>query len=159
MRTFYLTIFFVTLMALAIPLHSKLAVSPTSPAYTHFIYMFGHASFLHWLVNSWCIVMVHRQMKPHRLLSAWMASVLLSFAYYPTLPVLGSSVIISFFMGVQAPWLYKCKRLAFWQMLTLLAIGFMLPNIAGLYHAILFAFGYIYAKAESLVNKANKLKP
>jgi hypothetical protein len=72
-------------------------------------------------------------------LASWLASVGLSFLYYPSLPVLGASVIISFFMGFTAPWLYRRKRLAFWQMLILLVIGCLLPHIAGIYHLILFA--------------------
>lgn len=157
MRTLYITILSILLMAFIIPLHASLAVSSSSPAYTHFTYMFGHANFIHWAVNAWCLLMVHRQFYLHRLLASWLASVALSFLYYPSLPVLGSSVIISFFMGFTAPWLYRCKRLAFWQMLILLGIGCLLPHIAGTYHLILFAIGFLYAKAEGFIRQANGL--
>ena len=158
MRTLYITLFIIALMALIIPLHGKLAVSPTTPIYTHFTYMLGHANLLHWAVNSWCILMLHHLYKPHRVIAAWLGSVLLSFFYYPALPVLGSSVVISFFMGFNSPFLFKHNRIAFWQMAVLLAVGCLLPYIAGLYHIILFALGFIYAKGESFIHHANNLK-
>ena len=158
MRTLYITLLIILLMAFIIPLHADMAVSPSTPIYSHFVYMFGHANFIHWAVNAWCLLMVHRQFSFHRLLASWLASVALSFLYYPSLPVLGASVIISFFMGFTAPWLYCRKRLAFCQMLLLLLIGCLLPHIAGIYHLILFALGFIYAKAESFVHRANTLK-
>ena len=158
MRTLYITLLIILLMAFIIPLHANMAVSPSTPIYSHFVYMFGHANFIHWAVNAWCLLMVHRQFCFHRLLASWLASVALSFLYYPSLPVLGASVIISFCMGFTAPWLYRRKRLAFCQMLLLLLIGCLLPHIAGIYHLILFALGFIYAKAESFVHRANTLK-
>ena len=158
MRTLYITLLIILLMAFIIPLHADMAVSPSTPIYSHFVYMFGHANFIHWAVNAWCLLMVHRQFSFHRLLASWLASVALSFLYYPSLPVLGASVIISFFMGFTAAWLYRRKRLAFCQMLLLLLIGCLLPHIAGIYHLILFALGFIYAKAESFVHRANTLK-
>lgn len=158
MRTLYITLLIILLMAFIIPLHANMAVSPSTPIYSHFVYMFGHANFIHWAVNAWCLLMVHRQFSFHRLLASWLASVALSFLYYPSLPVLGASVIISFFMGFTAPLLYRRKRLAFCQMLLLLLIGCLLPHIAGIYHLILFALGFIYAKAESFVHRANTLK-
>lgn len=96
MRTLYITLLIILLMAFIIPLHASLAVSPSSPLYTHFAYMFGHANFIHWGINGWCILMVHHQFRFHRLFAAWLCSVALSFIYYPTLPVLGASVLISF---------------------------------------------------------------
>lgn len=158
MRTLYITLLSIALMALAIPLHGKLAVSPTSSLYTHFVYMFGHANLLHWGVNSWCVLMFHRLFKPHRVIVAWVCSVALSFIYYPSLPVLGASVIVSFFMGFTTPWLYRYKRLDFWQMVILIAIGCFLPNIAGIYHIILFSLGFLYAMGESFIHHANNLK-
>lgn len=158
MRTLYITLFIILLMAFIIPLHADMAVSPSAPTYSHFVYMFGHANFIHYAVNAWCLLMVHRQFRFHRLFASWLASVVLSFLYYPSLPVLGASVIISFFMGFAAPWLYRRKRLAFFQMLLLLLIGCLLPHIAGIYHLILFALGFVYAKAESFVHRANTLK-
>lgn len=158
MRTLYITLLIILLMAFIIPLHANMAVSPSTPIYSHFVYMFGHANFIHWAVNAWCLLMVHRQFSFHRLVAAWLCSVLLSFIYYPALPVLGASVLISFFMGFTAPWLYRRKRLAFCQMLLLLVIGCLLPHIAGIYHLILFALGFIYAKAESFIHRANTLK-
>ena len=158
MRTLYITLLIILLMAFIIPLHANMAVSPSTPIYSHFVYMFGHANFIHWAVNAWCLLMVHRQFRFHRLVAAWLCSVLLSFIYYPALPVLGASVLISFFMGFTAPWLYRRKRLAFCQMLLLLVIGCLLPHIAGIYHLILFSLGFIYAKAESFIHRANTLK-
>ena len=145
MRTLYITFLFTLVMASIIPLHAQLAVSPSSPLYTHFVYMFGHANFIHWAVNAWCLLMVHRQLRIHRLVAAYVVSVALSFLYYPSLPVLGVSVLISFFMGFTAPILYRASRIAFWQMVILLAAGCIIQHIAGFYHIILFTFGFLYA--------------
>lgn len=158
MRTLYITLVFIILMAFMIPQHAHLAVSPSSPLYTHFVYMFGHANFIHWAVNAWCLLMVHHQFRIHRLVASWMGSVVLSFLYYPSLPVLGVSVIISFFMGFTAPILYRTNRFAFWQMVFLLCAGCLIQHIAGLYHIILFAFGFIYYKVEGFFMQAKKLK-
>lgn len=158
MRTLYITLIFVALMAFIIPLHRLLAVSVSSPTYTHFVYMFGHAGVVHWAVNSWCIIMLHRQFRIARIVTAWGLSVILSFIYHPSLPVLGASVIISFFMGLTASWLYAYKRLAFWQMMFLMAIGCFLPQIAGVYHVILFVVGFLYAKMEGIINSIMNLK-
>lgn len=157
MRTLYITIIIAILMASIIPLHADMAVSPSAPLYSHFVYMFGHANFIHWAVNAWCLLMLHRLFYIHRVLTSWLASVALSFIYYPSLPVLGASVIISFFMGFTTPWLYRRKRLAFWQMLIILLLGCFLPHIAGTYHLILFAIGFLYAKAEGFIRKSQKL--
>lgn len=157
MRTLYITLVSCIFMLCIVPLHRYLAVSASSPLYVHFIYMFGHANFIHWAVNAWCLLMVHHQFRIHRLLASWLGSVALSFVYYPSLPVLGASVVISFFMGFTAPWLYRCKRLAFWQMIALLFVGCLLPHIAGVYHLILFSLGFVYAKAERFVCQAHSL--
>ena len=157
MRTLYITLIASALMLIIIPQHALLAVSPSSPLYTHFVYMFGHANFIHWAVNAWCLLMVHHQFRIHRLVASWIASVALSFLYYPSLPVLGASFIISFFMGFTAPILYRVNRFAFWQMVILLFAGCLIQHIAGLYHIILFAFGFIYYKVESLIMQARKL--
>ena len=60
-------------------------------------------------------------------------------------------------MGSTAPWLYRFKRLAFWQMIILLFLGCLLPHIAGVYHLILFVLGFIYAKVERFLHNASKL--
>ena len=157
MRTLYITISLIVLMALTIPLCSQFAVSRTSPIYTHFTYMFGHANILHWGVNSWCLLMMHHHFNIKRVVFAWVSSIVLSFLYYPTLPTLGASVIISFFLGLTAPLLYLQNKFAFWQTLTLLALGCLLPQIAGLYHIIMFAIGFAYGRAESFFKSANGL--
>lgn len=157
MRTLYITIAFIIIMLCAIPFHSSMAVSPSSSVASHFVYMFGHAGFIHWAVNSWCLLMVHHLFKAYRLILAWIAAVLLSFVYYPSLPVLGLSVIISFFMGLSANWLYHRQRLAFWQMMFLLVAGCFLPQIAGLYHVILFCIGFLCSKVERLIHHARQI--
>lgn len=157
MRTLYITLVFIALMAALIPLHADLAVSPSAPLYSHFVYMFGHANFIHWALNSWCLLMVHQQFRFHRVLASWLASVGLSFFYCPSLPVLGASVIISFFMGFTAPWLYRRKRLYFWQMLAFLVLGCLLPHIAGIHHIILFIIGFLYAKVEGVIRKSQNI--
>lgn len=140
----------VALMALVISLAPVMSVSQTSPLYTHFVYMFAHANWMHWLINSWGLLMLHNLYNLQRLAVAYVVAVALSFVYYPALPVLGASVFISFFTGFMFFWLYKKRRHVFWQVLALLIFGCFIPHIAAAYHIIMFVAGLIYNRIEWL---------
>ncbi len=140
----------VVIMAAILSLAPYMAVSPSSPLYTHFIYMFAHANWMHWLINAWGLIVLHNLYTIQRLVVAYMAAVMLSFIYYPELPVIGASVFISFFTGFMIFWLYKKKRLVFWQVLALLVFGCFIPHISAAYHIIMFLAGLIYNRIEWL---------
>ncbi len=64
MRTLYITLLIILLMAFIIPLHASLAVSPSSPLYTHFRPICSVMPTLYTgVVNGWCILMVHHQFR------------------------------------------------------------------------------------------------
>ena len=151
MRKIYIIICFDVLLLGLIPFASKMAVYKHSPIYTHFIYMFAHANIIHWAVNAWCILVMNNLFTNKRLLVSYIFAIVLSFLYQPKLPVLGMSIIISFFIGFMTFWLYKKHRLVFWQTLILMSIGFFIPNIAALYHLFAFLFGVIYNRIEYLI--------
>jgi len=151
MKQLYYTLLPLVLMLPIIPLHSLMAVSPDSPGYTHFVYMFGHASLLHWLVNAWALFVLHNLYTVSRWIVAYLCAVVLSFVYYPSLPVLGASVFVSFFSGFMIFWLWHKHRLVFWQLLLLIAIGFLIPHIAAMYHLVMLVAGMAYNRIEWLI--------
>jgi membrane associated rhomboid family serine protease len=79
MGKFYITLIICLMMIPLIPFSSHFAVGASSPFYTHFIYMFGHASFIHWLCNAWSLLVLHNVINYHRVIAAWIFSVLASF--------------------------------------------------------------------------------
>ena len=152
MRQFTLTILLAAAMLCAIPLAPICAVSPHTPLYTHFIYMFAHANLLHWLVNSWAMLFIHRLFTPMRLTAAYLTAVAISFVTWHTTPTLGFSVILFFFIGYI---LYPCWRrknntiLA--QTALFIGIGFLLPSMAASYHLLALVAGIIYYQAEHII--------
>ena len=161
MKRLYLTLASIAVMAFLIPMAPWLAVSQQSPAYTHFVYMFGHANILHWLINAWALITVHNLLRPHRVITAYTLSVLITilpshftlhlspftlhpspFTLHPS-PLIGSSVITVFFFGFYAPCLFRKDRLASFMMLAILLIGFFIPGIAALPHLVMFILGLI----------------
>lgn len=133
-----------------IPLHSRMAVSPDSALYTHFVYMAGHANIIHWLINGWTLFVLHNLYTVSRLIVAYILSVALSFVYYPDRPALGASVIVAFFTGFMLIWLYQRRRLVFWQLMILIVVGFFIPHVAAMYHLVMMAAGLIYNRLEWL---------
>ncbi len=131
-----------------------LATSPSAPLYTHFIYVFGHANLLHWLINAWACLVLHNVFRWYRLLVAYACAVGATFLPYVCTdahPVLGLSSVTTFFFGVITPYLWRTNRMAVKMMLALLAIGIFLPHIAALLHIIAFATGYLYAHLEKAI--------
>ncbi len=169
MKKLYLTILFCLCLLTALPFPHIFACGTSTPAYTHFVYMFGHANCLHWLVNSWTLLVLHNVIKPHRLIASYLLAVLTSYLHsqfsillLPSpigegagerlpIPTLGLSVITAFFLGFIALYLRRTNRFAFYATIALLIIGVFLPHIAGISHLLMFLSGLIYYKAEALI--------
>lgn len=155
MKRLYLTLASIAIMAVLIPLAPFMAVSQQSPAYTHFVYMFGHANILHWLINAWALVTIHNLLRPHRLIIAYTLSILITilpspftilpshFTLHPS-PLIGSSVLTVFFFGFYSPCLFRRDKLASLMIVALIIIGFFIPGIAALPHLVMFLFGLVY---------------
>ena len=151
MKQLYLILSSLLLMAILIPFHKSMAVHPDAPLFTHFVYMAGHANILHWLINAWALFVLHNLFTMARWVMAYICAVVLSFCYYPELPVLGASVFVSFFSGFMLIWLRKRHRLIFWQLLALIRIGFFIPHIAAMYHLAMLLAGLLFNRIEWLI--------
>lgn len=151
MAKFRITIIVCLVMALAVPLTNRLAVSENSPAYTHFIYMTGHDGWIHYAINAWSLLVMHNLFRWYRVLSAYALAVLISFVALPEQPMVGASVFTCFFFGFAAPWLWRRERLAVLMTIGLLVLTCILPGFAGMAHAVAFVGGVVFSIGEGIV--------
>ncbi len=154
MKKLYLTIISSALLLCLIPLRASMACSTSSPLFTHFVYMFTHASILHWICNAWSLLVFHNLFSIPRLLVAYVLAVGLSFIPLWGLQrggVLGMSVFVCFFLGLAARWLFINNRPALLLSIVLLVLSCFLPGFAGAFHLIMFALGFVYMPVEILV--------
>ena len=141
------------IMCCLIPIAPSLAVSGDSPLYTHFVYMFGHANILHWLINSWALLIYHNLLRPGRLAVAYTMAVLITFlppVGSGEMPLIGASVITCFLFGFCLQYLFYKDRLSALMMVALILIGFFLPGIAALPHLLMFLCGAAWYVIERL---------
>lgn len=153
MKSLYITTSFCILILPLILLNGSIACLPGSPLYRHLLYLFSHASVIHWLCNSWSLLVFHNLFRPSRLIAAYVLSVLVSYLPLSSLPVLGMSVVVCFFIGFAARYLYGKNRLGFFLTLAILVGSCFLPGFAGLYHIIMFIFGFLYYPVEGLLRR------
>lgn len=141
----------ILLMALIIPMHETLAVSKQTPAYTHFVYMFGHANVIHWLINSVSLVLLTNLISLPRMVTAYVSAVAVSFLLYDDMAVIGASVFVCWLVGFMSLWLWNKRRMAFWQMAAATVIMFFIPGIAAMHHLAMMAAGLIGNRVEYLI--------
>lgn len=151
MRRFKITIAACILMAIAVPFTKWLAVSPDSPTYTHFVYMAGHAGWLHWAVNAWTLLVLHNLFRWYRVLTAYALAVMISYMMLPVLPMVGASVITCFFIGFAFLHFWSTDKLAAGMTLGLLLMTCILPGFAGIQHMIIFWAGISFFLIEEYV--------
>lgn len=156
MKRLYITAVICIFMLPVIPFAPVLAVSASAPLYTHFTYMFAHASILHWLVNSWAFLMLHNTFRWYRCITAYACAVIASFIP-ATVPagspagLLGASALTCFFIGFITPHFYLTRnRFNLALIAVTFILGFILPGIAALLHVIIFALGILMWFAESI---------
>lgn len=155
MKRFSSILIFLLILLPAIPLAPFFAVSPTTPSYTHFIYMFAHANIFHWLFNAWGILIFHRIYNTTRCIAAYLTAVITSYILTPPStflpppsslhlqpsPVIGLSVITCFFVGFLGQYFYQRNTTALYQAAIFITIGFFIPNMAATYHLVAFLAG------------------
>lgn len=151
MLRFRSTIALCVILALLVPFPSVLAVSADAPAYTHFVYLFGHDGWIHYAVNAWSLLVMHNLFHWYRVMSAYALAVLISFVALPDQPMVGASVFTCFFFGFAAPWLWRRERLAVLMTIGLLVLTCILPGFAGMAHVIAFAAGVVFSMGEGIV--------
>lgn len=151
MRRFSFTIVMCAVLAAAVPFTGSLAVSASSPAYTHWAYMLGHAGWLHYAINAWALLVVHNLLRWYRVLAAYLMAVAESYVMLPDEPMVGLSVFTCFFIGFSAPWLWRLDRLAVLQTAALLILTCIMPGFAGIPHVASFASGVAFCFCEGWV--------
>lgn len=148
MKNLYITFSFCLIILPLILLRDRLACMPGAPLYRHMLYMFAHASAIHWLCNTWSLLVFHNLFRPSRLITAYSLSFLVSFLPLSKLPVLGLSVVVCFFLGLAARYLYSTNPIGMFLSLVLLVGSCFLPGFAGLYHIVMFVLGFLYLSVE-----------
>ena len=145
---FYATITVAVAMGLIVPFADKLAVSDTSPTYTHFLYMMGHANWLHWAINAWTLLVLHNLFRWYRVAAAYAVAVGISYWLLPAMPMVGASVFTCFFIGFTMPYHWAKSRLTVVLTVALLILTCVLPHFAGIQHVTSFIVGLVFAFGE-----------
>lgn len=156
MNRFRMTVVSCLLMAMLVPMADSLAVGNGTPPYTHYIYMAGHAGWLHYAVNVWSLLILHNLFRWYRVLAAWLWAVVMSFIYLPDKPLIGASVITCFFVGFILTSLWKRDRLTAGMTVALLALTCILPGFAAFAHVSAATVGFVFYFAEMEVRSIHK---
>lgn len=125
-----------------IHLGGMLAVSETSPWWTHFTYMLGHASVLHYAMNGIGWTLMRPILTPARTLTAYLIAAAIPAS---SVPVLGWSVILYYYMGLCLAAMPRGARI---RLLLLVSVGFFIPWIAAWHHAAMLFAGWLIRKVE-----------
>ena len=154
MKRFNITWVVLVFMAAAIPHTDYLAVSATSPAYTHYVYMLGHAGWLHYAINAWTLLAFHNLFTWYRVLAAYLCAVIISYILLPTQPMVGASVFTCFFIGFYAIYMWYKDKIATLMTVALLALTVVLPGFAGIPHVAAYITGLLFSYAERVTWRA-----
>jgi len=147
---------FYTALLLLLPLSQHMAVGSDTPIYTHYIYMFAHAGWLHWALNGFAWALLWKIITPARTLVAYLFSVLVSFllpGIGAATNVIGWSVIIFWYWGFLLPGMMKERRLRF---LALVAGSFFIPGIAASWHFAMLVAGYVSRKIYNVWQRTER---
>jgi len=162
MKRLGFAILLIVFMLPLIPLRESMALYPvashTAPCSTvqsisPFFYMFGHANIGHWLINSWCILMLHNIFRTYRFVVAYASSVLFGLVWVAvasamSVPVIGFSAILFWFYGYLIPYYWHKRRSSIVYLALFLLVGFIIPNMAGIFHAGLLVMGFVFYHLE-----------
>lgn len=153
MIRFRITLATCLLMLIFVPFVDKFAVFVDTPLYTHFVYVFGHEGFLHYIINAWALLAMHNLYRWYRVLAAYAFAVLLSFIALPGQPMVGASTFTCFFFGFSAPWLWRKERFLLILTIALLLMTCVLPGFAGIPHIAAFSFGTVFSLTEGYIRR------
>lgn len=115
-----------------------------APCSNRFLYPLFHASFIHALVNSWCllsIVFIH-EISIWLLLTAYMVAVLVPVPLLSEVPTVGCSCACFFLLGALIPKVrWKCRFVS--SVALCIAVGFLFPSVNALVHLYGFLAGLV----------------
>lgn len=132
-------------MALAVPFPDYFAAGHGTPPINHWIYMFGHAGWLHYLLNGLGWLMMWKIATPARTLTAYLLGVVAVYVLPLPEAVLGWSAILYYYLGLCLAYMPPGRRS---RVLALTCIGFLIPHIAASIHLFMLAAGWIIRKIE-----------
>lgn len=144
MKLRYFLLIYAAMLPL-LPLRDVLAAGAGRENWHNWVYMLGHASLLHYLLNGIGWLMMWKVATWWRTLAAWIFSALFMYVIPACQPVLGWSTVIYFYLGMcmnHSPTGRKVK------LLLLTMTGFLLPNIAAGMHLAMLAAGWVTRKVE-----------
>lgn len=158
MKRLYVTAAACAIMAALIPFAPDMAVvldGSLESIAPHFLFPFGHANLLHWLINSWSLLVLHNVLRWYRFLLAYVLAVVLSFVVpyiiSDSQPVIGLSVITTFFFGYITPYYWAHNKSVPLMMMALLVIGCFLPGITAVFHIVPYVVGVVYCHIERTI--------
>ncbi len=155
MTRFYIAIGLNIVMLALMPFANVLATKASAPLYTHFLYVFTHANILHWLINAWAIMALHRIVSVRMAAVAYSTAVILSF--FTDQSTVGASAMIFFVFGCLTPTLLTHKRVFLLQIAIFLVLAFFLPNIAAGIHLAAYIVGIVYIVACKMTFQIKRL--
>lgn len=140
-------VFLYYLLAPLIFVSDRLALPPChASSWQHFTFPFVHANLLHWFLNGVAILSLSTILRWQRTAWAYVFSVMVGFLHEPmarmglspSLPLLGFSVIVYFYMGMLYVHLPSWRR---WRIVIVAAAGLFVPGIAALVHIMMLVTG------------------
>ena len=122
--------------------------SPYSAWWTHFTYIFCHASIIHRLINIYILyrLVLIPSVVPYRTATGIGIAVLSSFLYLsPQVITVGFSGVVFALLGISTSEHYTHRTLAL--VLASILPTIFLPSIAVVTHSLCFAIGFIYHRS------------
>lgn len=144
MRLRYFLILYAAMLPL-LTMSDTLAAGAGRDGWHNWVYMFGHAGILHYMLNGIGWLMMWKIATWTRTITAWLIAALVMYVIPTTQPVLGWSAVIYFYLGMCMNHSTASRRI---NMILLTLTGFLLPNIAASLHISMLAAGWITRKIE-----------
>ena len=111
------------------------------------MYVFGHANVWHWLLNSWCMVVLHNLFGWKNTVTAYVLAVVVSYVPNYSLvtdaevPVVGFSTILMYMYGLATEYFWRREKWIVISLLSFLGVGYLIPNCAAMWHALMWIAG------------------
>lgn len=139
------------------PDYYSVGLHTLSPWQTRFVYQFIHASFIHALLNSWCLaaLVFILPVSLWKMILAYIIAVLAPSYVISSTPTVGLSVILFALFGLLTPVIPSWKRWLMWCVANI-AVGFVIPCVNGAIHAYAFIIGLIIGSLNAPISCKKK---
>lgn len=113
------------------------AVAHITLASTPFTCMWLHTSWLHVILNVWCMYLMRRNITLYRTMEACALTTIVSLFFFHT-PARGFSWVLCYYIGRMMLYMTPVDRL---MILACNLVGIFLPGIAAIEHLVMLALG------------------